>query len=248
MAGEGKGLATLAYQANGRGACLESQLKSEGSLVDNGVNYYLGERTLALMGQNTKTVKLGGKRDRDKYERKWMPLPKAPSEEAYMQLCAPKGYDMFNGAAAWVDQLNNESLKELRKNIDGLCSPRVPMKPMEIEQWSLTSVPRMHEISNKLASFLKAGNPVSIGYSTTFLEKGRAAQPSFDNLHESSIVGMRWNDNTQTCEFKLRNSWGKSCALYAPEFQRVCEDGYLWINDRDVRSNVNALTVIKLKK
>ncbi len=45
--------------------------------------------------------------------------------------------------------------------------------------------------------------------------------------HASSIVGRRWNDKTNSCEYLLRNSWGKPCSGYSEDYE--CNNGHIWM-------------------
>lgn len=79
---------------------------------------------------------------------------------------------------------------------------------------------------------LSLNKPVAAAYNPRiFYEPGSMSYKKAE-LHVSSIVGRRWNKETQTCEFKLRNSWGKNCYFYTnPELEGKCEaeTGYLWL-------------------
>lgn len=89
---------------------------------------------------------------------------------------------------------------------------------------------RMEEIDNILSN----SGIVGIEYNFKMLNLR-----GFDNqavtYHASTIVGRKWNEEAKTCQYLVRNSWGKSCEPYR-EPER-CEQGYIWI-DRDV-INVN---------
>ena len=73
---------------------------------------------------------------------------------------------------------------------------------------------------------LSKGNLVGIEYDSGILEDHNSP---FNTLagHASSIVGRRFNERTGSCEYMLRNSWGKSCAGYSPYYQ--CMNGHIWI-------------------
>lgn len=48
--------------------------------------------------------------------------------------------------------------------------------------------------------------------------------------HAVTVVGQKYNDEKKTCEFKIRNSWGKDCDLYAEDLK--CEkDGHIWFSE-----------------
>jgi C1A family cysteine protease len=49
------------------------------------------------------------------------------------------------------------------------------------------------------------------------------------SLHASSVVGRRWSDESRSCQYLIRNSWGESCFLYG-EMNGRCENGHIWVN------------------
>lgn len=80
---------------------------------------------------------------------------------------------------------------------------------------------------------LSQDKPVAAAYKTSiFYSPGSDAYENA-GMHVSSIVGRRWNKETKTCEFKLRNSWGKNCYSYSnPELNGKCDPqtGYVWLS------------------
>jgi hypothetical protein len=65
--------------------------------------------------------------------------------------------------------------------------------------------------------------------------------------HMSVIVGQRWNPTDRTCEYKIRNSWGKSCRSYTnPVFQKegACEEGNIWISEALLKETMYGLSFL----
>lgn len=59
--------------------------------------------------------------------------------------------------------------------------------------------------------------------------------------HVSVLVGRRWNKQSKTCEFLLRNSWGKNCYSYSnPELKGKCDPntGYVWLSNEILKRSV----------
>jgi aminopeptidase C len=73
---------------------------------------------------------------------------------------------------------------------------------------------------------LDNGKIIGIEYDAGILEDYNYAA-SVLNGHASSIIGRRFNEKTNSCEYLLRNSWGKSCAGYHEDYE--CEDGHIWM-------------------
>lgn len=92
---------------------------------------------------------------------------------------------------------------------------------------------KMDEIDQVLSS----DNIVSVDYYIKALDLiGNDRQNS--GLHASTIVGRKWNEQTNKCEYLIRNSWGESCAYYKnPE---KCEDGYIWVDRDKIMANLHS--------
>lgn len=87
---------------------------------------------------------------------------------------------------------------------------------------------------------LEKGNIVGISYYSAFL---KSKPRNIDAFHASSIVGRRWNRQTNKCEFLIRNSWGTSCSGYRSGFD--CDNGNLWVPRDILEENVSYLNYIK---
>jgi hypothetical protein len=77
-------------------------------------------------------------------------------------------------------------------------------------------------------------NMIAIGYNTRIFYDPKSERYEKAGMHASSIVGRKWNPGNNTCELKLRNSWGKSCASYTnPALEGKCDPktGYIMIPD-----------------
>ena len=58
-------------------------------------------------------------------------------------------------------------------------------------------------------------------------------------IHASTLVGRKFNPETMSCEYLLRNSWGNSCDTYDKRFK--CSNGHIWIPEDFLKFN-NPLT------
>lgn len=79
------------------------------------------------------------------------------------------------------------------------------------------------EPTRRLDSVLNSGQIAGIEYDMALI--GRTDQ-RFD--HASSVVGRRWDEENQMCQYLIRNSWGERCDYY-PEGMD-CENGNFWVN------------------
>lgn len=49
-------------------------------------------------------------------------------------------------------------------------------------------------------------------------------------IHGLVIVGRSWDEENQTCTYKIRNSWKDACSAYHQKYQEGCVDGYFWLD------------------
>lgn len=87
---------------------------------------------------------------------------------------------------------------------------------------------------------LDKGNIVGIGYKSDVLKDYKADGWVAD--HASSIVGRRFNEETKSCEYLLRNTWGRSCRGYSENIE--CKNGHAWIGENYFKYN-NAITEVQ---
>jgi hypothetical protein len=79
---------------------------------------------------------------------------------------------------------------------------------------------------------LDQGNILGINYKTKMLAE---YDKSGAKRHASSVVGRRFNEKTLSCEYMIRNSWGKTCAPYAEDYE--CKKGHVWIAEDFLKYN-----------
>lgn len=91
---------------------------------------------------------------------------------------------------------------------------------------------------------LDKNNPVSLNYDAHFLMDRPRTIGSVDN-HYSSIVGRRLNEKTNTCQYLIRNSWGKDCSIYPAPYKTQCEDGNIWVDENVLGQNILGVHFIK---
>jgi len=87
---------------------------------------------------------------------------------------------------------------------------------------------------------LSNNNIVAIDYFSHFLLTNFLKDPYTpqDGLHASVLVGRRWNSQSNSCEYLIRNSWGNQCNSY--EVKQNCEAGNIWVPERVLRYNLYA--------
>lgn len=194
-------------------ACLEQNYPSQAPSVDLFKNEYINYKLAAASGAAGTYFPIGGLVRRPI-------LPKTFEEEPLYRRClnGPKSLDEFK---SFNKQFDEQVINQVKKDNTEKCGSRIPLKPMEYGMLDGNQT-KESSLAKYTAQLLKKEIPIGLVYDSSFLVDGRNAdiQPS---SHASSVVGSRWNKNTKTCEFKLRNSWGPLCDSYAAEFKKSCE-------------------------
>jgi hypothetical protein len=166
----------------------------------------------------------------------------------------------YRNSKSMINQLSDEELEEIlqnsstrsfpRKLADRLCGPykikvTKDLKIRYVHYYAsgltqllnnpnLEAVPSMGRTNliQKINQLLDHKNVAAIGYRTSIFYDPKTERFKKAGMHASSIVGRRWNAKTNTCDLKLRNSWGQSCDNYTnPELKDSCDPktGYLYL-------------------
>jgi hypothetical protein len=102
---------------------------------------------------------------------------------------------------------------------------------------------RNSKIFKKIDEKLSANEPALIDYVALVLLDHTNSKFSVDELHTSILVGRQWNDQTNSCEYLIRNSYGESCEKYDPSLK--CENGHLWVSQDDIYRNMTSTVYLK---
>lgn len=103
-----------------------------------------------------------------------------------------------------------------------------------------------NELIKKIQTQINFNNPVAVSYKTGIFYSTSEKQSS--GLHVSIIAGRRWNNETNSCEFLLRNSWGKNCHFYTnPELKGKCDPktGNLWLPSHILKRTINDISYFR---
>ena len=136
---------------------------------------------------------------------------------------------------------NKKALEALEKEIKTACNPRQQLDVL---------LPLLHgfqpkkgsDVGGALAFYLKEGRPSALAFSPHFLQKVLDKT----NSHEALVIGSRWNEETNSCEFKIRNSWGADCNIYPPPYNSAknCQLGNVWVPEDVLQENSTSVTVV----
>lgn len=140
---------------------------------------------------------------------------------------------------AITDIINKANKSKVLSKIEASCSSRKPLtKPiLPLSKWGSPSE-HMAQVNQNLSKNI----PTIISYDAQkiFGEDARV-RPSIPN-HASSIVGRRWNDQTKTCEFKLRNTWGTSWCPSSRFPADRCDEGNVWLTAKELAPFISITT------
>ena len=61
--------------------------------------------------------------------------------------------------------------------------------------------------------------------------------------HFSTVVGRRFNSSTNSCEYLVRNSWGRGCEGYDERLE--CEEGNIWVPKKVLAKRMRRIDYFK---
>jgi predicted transport protein len=122
--------------------------------------------------------------------------------------------------------LRGASDDAFKRMVDASC--KIVKDDQKLKALEVKNVTGQENIFKTLDEQLNKGNILGIFYKDEVLKNYQ--DTALIPKHASSIVGRRFNPKNNTCEYLLRNSWGKTCAgLYSEDYE--CKDGHLWIGE-----------------
>ena len=211
-------IAIVAYNLR-PGACLESQLLSQTSEIYAEAKTYLNSVIEFQESETTKNI-----------------FSKCGS---FSSLESVSPTQLANLSKELSQQIVNKSAKIFTD----LCSSRIAKPVLKPETMGINGSPDLKKAWDQLDKNLDEKVPTGISYSSCFLEKPQI--PFFSSFtkcpHASSIVGRRKNSSGQ-CEYKIRNSWGRSCSKYTSQKQKKCEHGNIWVTKDELSDYLTAIT------
>jgi hypothetical protein len=116
------------------------------------------------------------------------------------------------------------------------CSHR-SLNPMKLKM-SFKKKTILGELNFKLDQY----EPVLLDYSSEILEDRHFKKP-IGSLHTSLIVGRRFNDQKNRCEYLIKNSYGESCIGYDSDYH--CEKGFIWLPEQELYRSMTSIVYSK---
>lgn len=99
-------------------------------------------------------------------------------------------------------------------------------------RWKVKMAFRHRKIFGRINQQLALGRLIGLDYDARILDNKDHHGVKLSELHTSSMVGRRWNDEKNSCEYLIRNSYGESCSRYDESYE--CQEGHLWLSESQV--------------
>lgn len=151
-----------------------------------------------------------------------------------------------------LQTLNKEIQEQASRRIDKLimkvCGSRKKINfRLVAEDFNISLIEDIPIAFSKINKLLDHHQPVSISYNSCFLKQPFESVSANRCLehHASLIVGRRKNPKNGTCEYKIRNSWGRSCKSYRTDLVANCEYGNVWVPQSELGMSLDSITWLK---
>jgi hypothetical protein len=97
-------------------------------------------------------------------------------------------------------------------------------------RWKVKMVVKNPRVFSRISEQLEMGRLVGLDYDSRILKDSSTPRLSFSELHTSPLVGRRWNEANNSCEYLVRDSHGTDCSV---RFDRSydCEAGNIWLGE-----------------
>jgi|GEM_PF-5893261 len=165
--------------------------------------------------------------------------------ERIRQTCVREGLPELLAFSTFLEEFNQVVLAQVENEAIGKCRVGPPVKTMAGEVADFKRG-ESSQASVTAAKWLRDGSPFGISLPTAFLEKGWDDKKPVKGWHEVVLSGMRWNEGTGRCDFKIRNSYGTDCSQYRDGLKERCEGGNLWLSENELNQITRYSTRIRL--
>ncbi len=130
-------------------------------------------------------------------------------------------------------------LEELR---DKSCTSRVDLKDFRATFLQGSK----HKQYNQIDKWLNGGKTVGLDFMSSFLKEKGVYLPA--SAHSALIIGRKYNKEKKSCEYLVRNSWGKNCSVYK-ESGITCdpETGYIYLSKEELFPSIYSVWTVDKK-
>jgi hypothetical protein len=170
--------------------------------------------------------------------------------------CAKKFFDKYISPSipgATIDLANEVIRKNSGNGLDSLkeilarvCADK-KITDTKLTVDSYYSSYSKDSLQSKIDDGLDKGIMPTISVSTSVFAKDSVV-PGGHGLHGMVVIGKKMGPDGK-CQYKIRNSWGKSCFYYRPEIADCDEAaGTFWLNESQLKSTLAEVTLVKSSK
>lgn len=127
--------------------------------------------------------------------------------------------------------------QDINKTLDLMAGQNCGKSQIKVPRRSVTTIYPPHvgpkhrslEVNffTQINDNLNKGRPLSMTYDVKSVA-------GFKGGHVNIITARRWKNGR--CEYKVRNSWGASCAYYSKGIDCIREEGAFWLSDEKLLS------------
>lgn len=142
-------------------------------------------------------------------------------------------------AAKFVEMLQTKKVDQFYYNLRNTAC-REDRRPFKSHP-KVKMVIKNPTILRRINEQLENGRLVGLDYDSRVYQEPNRRGFSFAELHTSSLVGRRWNQTKNTCEFLIRNSYGENCQNGRYHSSYDCEDGNLWLTEKQIYQNMTSI-------
>lgn len=96
------------------------------------------------------------------------------------------------------------------------------------------------EMIELMDRWLQLGKVVGLSYNAYYLKYDFPSKHLGQGGHASTVVARRFNDESGSCEYLVRNSWGDSCDGYNSSLD--CEKGNIWLPEHRMFQAIKGVT------
>lgn len=170
--------------------------------------------------------------------------------KAFDQFCATHQFSLTIPKIENLNAPGGDYLVELAQLTAQLQNPK--LSPDE-QKALVLAFQEKFDPNRKIEIFGKAINkllndPLSAGVGIGYLYQAIRSTEHLNSIsgHASIIVGRRFNKDTKSCEFLIRDSYGPSCIVKdgSSRYELPCENGSVWIEARSLLKNTMQLSWI----
>ena len=128
----------------------------------------------------------------------------------------------------FMNVLHNSTKQSIYQEMSEVsCKRKKPKRPPEVK-WELEIGGGGKDLINIFDEQLNNNNIAEIAYFSSILYEPAYA---LEGRHSSVVVGRRFNEATNDCEYLIKNSHGPSCAKYSKMYKKYnrCDKGMIWV-------------------